>query len=333
MQHLTHPGGSPHPILSLPLSHSLTLFPFLQSVPLCMRMSLTGRWEWDSSILFNSIKQLVCLSSPQIIICSWWEELFSMNGTWRRRVTLSFSEGVFVRVCVSSLESVKLNYLHVTSSAGHTWTGVRHGSLSLSRGRRHISRHRADCFFNFFHQPRERRSFRLTPAGDGLGGGVRSRLPPCADPTVGHSETCQPPLQHLILMNPARIWMRQTDVSLQQIAIPHISQVNKMDLLLCGFSQKCSCGFSVFGGLSRDFCFCHQELKEIDREGKKCAQERQWGKHRGRRVDVMAAACFLFPSSTLSKAIISMHESSVPRRSWEGSHPAGSYLVSWMKHS
>ncbi|XP_042263648.1 uncharacterized protein LOC121894839 isoform X2 [Thunnus maccoyii] len=33
-------------------------------------------------------------------------------------------------------------------------------------------------------------------------------------------------------------------------AIPHVSQVNKMDLLLCCFSQNCSCDFSVFGSLA-----------------------------------------------------------------------------------
>lgn len=70
MQHLTHPSLSSH--LPPPsFSHSV-----------CASLSLTGRWESDSSILFNSIKLQVCLGSPQFIICSWWEELFNVDGTW-----------------------------------------------------------------------------------------------------------------------------------------------------------------------------------------------------------------------------------------------------------
>lgn len=57
---------------------------------------------------------------------------------------------------------------------------------------------------------------------------------------------------HVILINLARIQIRQASVSLQQNTIPHVSQVSKMDLLLCCFSQKCSCDFSVFGGLSQN---------------------------------------------------------------------------------
>lgn len=124
MQHLTHPSGS---LLHIsPPSPLSPRSPFFQSVSWCMRMSLTGRWERDSSNLFNSIKQLVCLSSPQIIICSWWEELFSSDGTWRQGVTLSLIEGECV--CLSGRERKRESIIcvsHIPASVstlyGNQW--------------------------------------------------------------------------------------------------------------------------------------------------------------------------------------------------------------------
>lgn len=55
------------------------------------------------------------------------------------------------------------------------------------------------------------------------------------NPTEGHSQACQQPLQHVILMNHARA----------SGCSPFLPTLDRTDLLLCCFSQACSCGFSV----------------------------------------------------------------------------------------
>lgn len=120
-------------------------------------------------------------------------------------------------------------------------------------------------------------------------------------------------------------------------AIPRISQVNKMDLSLCWFSQNHSCDF--FPLFSEACCWIFvagkKEFRVIDRE-QKHAEERNWSHW---IIWYVCSAFFaflaitIFPSRTLSEAIISMHESSISQCSWGSSHPASSYLVSWMKHS
>lgn len=80
-------------------------------------------------------------------------------------------------------------------------------------------------------------------------------LPLCRPHSRTQQDLSATTAANVILINLTRIQMRQASVSLQQKTIPHVSQVNKMDLLLCWFSQNCSCDFSVFGSLLQNFCY------------------------------------------------------------------------------
>lgn len=149
---------------------------------------------------------------------------------------------------------------------------------------------------------------------------------------------------HVILINLAWIQIRQASMSLQQKLFPTspkstrwiyccaalVKTVHVISLFLEAWRRVFAAGNENWKWLTeRIEAYCRKTLKQI-------LKPMNWWYyccHYCIIICFLFLALTLFLSSTLSKAIISIHEPRVPQCSRGGSHPDSSHLVSWIKHS